>query len=510
MAFRRVSGTIPAVFRKILVANRGEIAVRIIRTLREMGIGSVAVYSDADRTALHVRHADEAVNIGPAPSRDSYLDIDRVLDACRRTAAEAVHPGYGFLSENGDFAEACASAKITFIGPGPAAMRAMGNKTTARQTVQRAGVAVVPGSCAGSDAELARAAHEIGWPVLLKAAAGGGGKGMRLVQTAEGFADALQRARSEAKNAFGDDTLYLERALTRPRHVEVQVLCDSQGTRLHLFERDCSIQRRHQKVIEESPSPAVDAELVAKMGEVALRVARAVDYVSAGTVEFLLDTDGSFYFLEMNTRLQVEHPVTELRLGVDLVREQVRVAAGQPLGLRQEQLEPRGHAIECRICAEDPTLDFLPSPGTIHSLQTPGGPGVRDDSGAYAGATITSHYDPLVSKLCVCAPDRPQAVARMSRALAEYVLSGIQTNLGFHQRVMRQPDFVAGRYDTGFIEQHADELLRADDLRAMSDALAVGAAVAVAERHAPGRSQGRGSSSISAWRRSGRHPWGSV
>jgi acetyl-CoA carboxylase, biotin carboxylase subunit len=446
--------------RRVLVANRGEIAVRVIRTLRELGIESVAVFSDVDRRAAHVMMADRAVGIGPAPAAESYLVIDRLIEACRESGADAVHPGYGFLSENPAFAAACAAAGITFIGPPPAAMRLMGSKTAARAAVQAAGTPVVPGDSgpdgAGfpdADAALG-AARAIGFPVLIKASAGGGGKGMRLVADEAAFPAAFEGARREAQSAFGDGAVYLERAVIRPRHVEIQVFCDARGGAVHLGERDCSIQRRHQKVIEETPSPAVSAALRAGMGEAALRAARACDYVGAGTVEFLLAQDGAFYFLEMNTRLQVEHPVTEMVYGVDLVAWQIAVACGEPLPMSQEQLDARrrGAALECRVYAEDPER-FLPSPGTITHLRVPGGPYVRDDSGVYEGWTVPVHYDPLLSKLVTWGDDRAQAISRMRRALDEYLVRGIRSNLPFHRRVMRHPAFIAGEYDTGFIDR---------------------------------------------------------
>ena len=469
-------------FDKVLVANRGEIAVRVIRTLREMGIASVAVYSDADRAALHTRLADEAYPIGPAPSAESYLRVERILDVCTKSGAQAIHPGYGFLSENPTLSRACKDGGVVFIGPDASAMIAMGNKTAAREKMIAAGVPVVPGAHAGSIDELAQAAQKLGYPVMLKAAAGGGGKGMRLVERPADLAGAFERARSEAKSAFGDETVYVEKAIVRPRHIEIQVLGDTHGNVVHLFERDCSIQRRHQKVVEEtpSPSPAATAELVERMGAVAVKAAKAVRYSSAGTVEFLMSQDGEFYFLEMNTRLQVEHPITELVTGMDLVREQVRIAAGEPLGYEQKDVTRHGHAIECRIYAEDPSTGFLPSPGTIEVLRTPAGPGVRDDSGVYEGAEISGFYDPLVSKLCVWAKDRPRAVERMRRALHEYVVTGIRTNLPFHIALMRHEAFERGDYDTGFIGRNEDVLLTAGDLDGAGREVAVGAAVAQA------------------------------
>jgi acetyl-CoA carboxylase biotin carboxylase subunit len=447
-----------ASIRRVLVANRGEIAVRVMRTLRELGIESVAVFSEADRCAAHVMMADRAIAIGPAPAAESYLVGAKILDACRASGADALHPGYGFLSENAGFAEACGQAGITFIGPPASAMRLMGSKTAARATVDKAGTPVVPGRSGPDgggfpDPQVALdAAVEVGFPILIKASAGGGGKGMRLVEDPSGFATSFDAAVREAQAAFGDGAVYIERAVPRPRHVEIQVFADSHGNTVHLGERDCSIQRRHQKVIEESPSPAVTPALRAEMGAAAVRAARACDYVGAGTVEFLLGPDGSFYFLEMNTRLQVEHPVTEMIYGVDLVAWQIAVARGERLPLDQAELDARrrGAAIECRIYAEDPER-FLPSAGTIHHLRVPGGPYVRDDSGVYEGWTVPVHYDPLLSKLITWGDDRAQALARMRRALDEYSVRGIRSNLPFHRRVMRQPSFLAGDYDTGFI-----------------------------------------------------------
>lgn len=496
-------------FRKVLVANRGEIAVRVIRTLHEMGIRAVAIYSEADRAALHVRMADEAYCVGPAVARESYLNIDRVIDAAKESGAEAIHPGYGFLSENPNFADACARSNIVFVGPPASAMRAMGSKTAAREKMAAAGVPIVPGAQAGTVDELAAAAEKVGYPVMLKAASGGGGKGMRLVERPEDLRGAFERAQSEALKAFGDSTVYLERAIIRPRHVEIQVLGDQQGNVVHVFERDCSIQRRHQKVVEETPSPAAPPELVARMGAVAVKGAQAVGYFSAGTFEFLLGEDGSFYFLEMNTRLQVEHPVTELITGTDLVREMLRVANGESLGFSQEDLVRRGHAIQCRVYAEDPSNNFLPSPGTIESLRVPGGPGVRDDSGAYAGCEISSYYDPLVSKLCTWAPDRARAVAKMRRALNEYVVTGIKTNLAFHQRLFQHPEFVAGKYDTGFIDRYKADLLGYAEIPEQdADAWAVAVSLAASRIEGQGasniedQSQGNG---LSPWVSAHRH-----
>ena len=449
----------PKAFKKVLVANRGEIAVRVMRTLREMGIASAAIYSDADRAALHVRVADEAYPVGPAAASESYLRIEKVVDTAKRAGCDAIHPGYGFLSENADFVDACERAGITFIGPPSSAMRQMGSKTAARKRMEDAGVPIVPGAMCNTTDEAIAASDKIGYPVMLKASAGGGGKGMRLVHAASEMANAWERARSEAKKFFGDDTVYIEKAIIAPRHVEIQVIGDRDGNLVHVFERDCSIQRRNQKVVEETPSPAASRELVAKMGAIAVQGAKAVGYFSAGTFEFLLAPDGNFYFLEMNTRLQVEHPVTELVTGLDLVREMVLIAQGEKLGFAQTDLESRGAAIECRVYAEDPSSGFLPSPGRIESLVTPAGPGVRDDGGAYPGCVISSFYDPLISKLSVWAPTRERAVARMRRALSEYIVTGIRTNLAFHEKLFAHPEFAAGRYDTGFIERYQDELL---------------------------------------------------
>ncbi len=454
----------PGPIRKILIANRGEIACRVIRTCREMGIATVAVFSEADREGVFVRMADEAVPIGPAPARDSYLRGDKILEAVRLTGADAVHPGYGFLSENAEFAEACAAAGVTFIGPPPSAIRAMGGKTAARQHMQAAGVPIVPGDN-GPDGkgfatleEARAAAAQIGYPVMLKAASGGGGRGMRLVDSEEKLGAALEGARRESKAAFGDDTIYLEKAIVRAKHIEIQVFGDSHGGAVHLFERDCSVQRRNQKVIEEAPSPAISEDTRQRMGEVAVRAALSVGYVGAGTIEMLYDqASGGFYFLEMNTRLQVEHPVTELITGLDLVRWQIEVAQGGRLPLAQHEIVRRGAAIECRIYAED-AVKFLPSPGTITTLRTPAGPGVRDDSGVAEGSVISVYYDPMISKLCVWAADRPAAIARMARALGEYEVAGIRTNLAFHGLVMQHPVFARGDYDTGFIERHKPDL----------------------------------------------------
>jgi acetyl-CoA carboxylase biotin carboxylase subunit len=441
--------------KKILVANRGEIAVRILRACREMEIATVAVYSEADRSALHVRMADEAYLVGPAPSRESYLRIDRILEVAARSGATAIHPGYGFLSENAAFAKACESANLTFIGPRSETIALMGEKTSARRLAVEAGVPVVPGTLhpIADPEDVRREAERIGFPLMLKAAAGGGGKGLRLVSRPADLAAALARARSEAKSAFGDDSVYLEKAILKPRHIEIQVLADTHGNTVHLFERECSIQRRHQKVIEESPSPFVTPELRERMGSLAVALAKKAGYVNAGTLEFLVDAEREPYFLEMNTRLQVEHPVTEAVTGQDLVKLQIRIARGEALPFRQADLQQRGHAIECRVYAEDPERGFLPSPGRIEVLRTPAGPGVRDDSGVYEGYEVPIHYDPLISKLVAVGVDRDDALRRMRRAVAEYKVLGIRTTLPFFGRVLRDPSFVSGNFDTSFVEK---------------------------------------------------------
>ena len=445
--------------RKILIANRGEIAVRIIRACRELGVSPIAVYSECDRSALHVRYADEAYAIGPSAPRESYLRIDALIDAAKKSGADGVHPGYGFLAENEDFAAAVRDAGLTFIGPTPEAIRTMGSKTAARTAATRAGVPVVPGTEDPlapdvSDADIAKAAAAIGYPLLVKAVAGGGGKGMRTVAEAADLAGAVRAARSEAGTAFGDAAVYLERRLTRPRHIEVQLLGDTHGTVLPFVERECSIQRRHQKVVEETPSLAVSPALRAAMTTAAAAVATSVGYTNAGTIEFLLDQDGRFYFLEMNTRLQVEHPITEMVTGVDLVRWQIRIARGERLDLDpQRLLRANGHAIECRIYAEDPDNHFLPSPGRIQQLRVPAGPGIRDDSGATAGLDVPIFYDPMISKLVAWAEDRPLAVARMQRALGEYLVTGIKTTVPFFVWLLAQSDFQSGRFHTTYLDE---------------------------------------------------------
>ena len=443
-------------FTKILIANRGEISVRIIRACRDLGISPIAVYSEADSHAVHVGLCDEAACIGPAASVESYLNIANIIDAAKTTGAEAIHPGYGFLAENADFAQAVAEAGLTFIGPSPAAMRTMGSKTSARRAAIEAGVPIVPGTVEPlrSLAEAERTALEFGYPVMLKASAGGGGKGMRLVGSSEELRSAFDNAKSEAAAAFGDDSLYVEKAVERPRHIEIQVFADTHGNVVHLGERECSIQRRHQKVIEECPSPINEAGLRDRMGAAAVKLARAVNYVGAGTVEFLVaDATREFYFLEMNTRLQVEHPVTELVTGIDLVREQIAVASGARLSFSQEEVRWSGHAIECRVYAEDPDNSFFPSPGTISYLRVPSGPGIRDDSGVEVNSEVSIYYDPLISKLAAWGRTRNEAIDRLRRALDEYEVGGIKTTLPFFRAVVRDEEFRAGLLDTGFISR---------------------------------------------------------
>ncbi len=495
-------------FRKILIANRGEIAVRVIRTCREMGIRTVAVYSDPDRGATHVRLADEAYPIGPAPAVDSYLNMDRVLAEAARAGADAVHPGYGFLSENADFADACAHAGIKFIGPSASAIRSMGIKTRARELMAEAGVAVIPGTAFAVHAgpQAAACAQEIGYPVMLKAAAGGGGKGMRLVEDAGSLDAALRRAQSEAQQAFGDDAVYMEKAIVRPRHIEVQLLADEHGAVVHLGERECSLQRRHQKIVEETPSPLVEAHPHVReaLCAAAVAAARAVGYANAGTVEFLMDADCRFYFLEMNTRLQVEHPVTELVTGIDLVKEQILVASGERLRYGPGDIRPRGHAMECRIYAEDPDANFLPSPGRIESLTWSSAPGIRVDSGAEQGWTVPLEYDPLIAKLCAWAPTRQEVIAKLRQALRESAIGGITTTLGFFRQLVEDRRFQDGDIDTGFLASgfHAAARARA----APSTGAQLAAMIAAA--HAAGSAQNTRASASdrppSRWKAHGR------
>jgi acetyl-CoA carboxylase biotin carboxylase subunit len=443
-------------FRKILIANRGEIALRVIRACRELGIRTVAVYSEADRESLHVRFADEDVCIGPPPPRDSYLNIPRIIAAAEVTGAEAIHPGYGFLAENAEFAEICERSDIVFIGPNAEQIRQMGDKAVARRTMAGVGVPTVPGSeGAIADAEAALTlANDIGFPVIIKAAAGGGGKGMRVANDAESFAAQFQMAQNEARSAFGDPSVYLEKFLVRPRHIEIQIIGDQHGRVVHLGERECSLQRRHQKLIEEAPSPALTPELREQMGEAAVKGCKAIGYYSAGTIEFLLDQDGSYYFMEMNTRIQVEHPVTEQVTGIDLVKEQIKVAAGHPLSIPADGWGTfRGHAIECRVNAEDPARNFAPSPGTVTIFHPPGGPGVRMDTHAYAGYRVPPNYDSLLAKLIVHGANRAETIERTKFALETFVIEGVQTTIPFLIELLNTPEFVAGDIDTKFVER---------------------------------------------------------
>ncbi|MCB8938883.1 MAG: acetyl-CoA carboxylase biotin carboxylase subunit [Ardenticatenaceae bacterium] len=444
---------LPKRFNKLLIANRGEIAMRILRACHELGISTVAVFSDADRNALHVRYATEAYHIGPSAARDSYLRMDKLIEIAKLSGAEAIHPGYGFLSERAEFAQMCVDNGIVFVGPPPEAIKIMGDKQTARETAVAAGVPIVPGASAGTDEELIEAAKKVGFPLLVKASAGGGGKGMRPVHKSVDLPDALAAARREAKAAFGDDTVYLERLIENGRHIEIQVLADMHGNVIHLGERECSLQRRHQKVIEESPSFVVDEELRQRMGEIAVAAAQAVNYVSAGTIEFLLDRDKNFYFLEMNTRVQVEHPITELVTGVDIVQEQLRIARGRRLRFKQEDIKMKGWAIECRINAEDPYNNYLPSTGTITVSRLPTGPGVRVDTGVFPGYEITPYYDSMISKLICYGETRGEAILRMRRALEEYRIMGVKTNIPFHQHMMDSHRFLTGQFDTHFVEE---------------------------------------------------------
>lgn len=439
-------------FSKVLIANRGEIALRIILACKELGIRTVAVFSEADRNSLHVRFADEDICIGPPESSGSYLNIPNIISAAEVTGADAIHPGYGFLSENANFAEICETCNIKFIGPSPVAIRLMGDKAMARKIARENGVPVIPGSdgVLDSEEEALQVADQLGYPVIFKAIAGGGGKGMRVVSNSAELATAFRMAQREATNAFGVAGLYLEKYLERPRHIEFQILADEHGNKIHLGERECSIQRRHQKIIEEAPSSRLDADLRSRMSEAALKVAHAVDYMNAGTVEFLIDTYGKFYFLEMNTRIQVEHPVTEMTTGLDLVFLQIRIAAGRELPIRQEEVEIRGHSIECRINAEDP-VTFLPSPGKITAFHTPSGPGVRVDTGAYSECTISPYYDSMIAKVIVHAPHRKAAISRMRRALDMMIVEGIKTNIPLHNMVLEDPDFLRGDVDTNFM-----------------------------------------------------------
>lgn len=494
-------------FKKILIANRGEIAIRVIRACRELGISPVAVYSDADRSALHVRRADEAYYLGPSPAPQSYLDPQKILKAAKKAKVDAIHPGYGFLSENADFAEAVKKAGIAFIGPQPDVIRKMGSKVGCRQLAKQAKVPLVPGveKAIPSVEEAKEIAKRIGYPVLLKASAGGGGKGMRTVQSESELAAAFTRAKAEALQAFKDDAVYLEKLIEQPHHIEVQVFGDHHGNVVHFFERECSIQRRHQKVIEEAPSPFITAATRKKICETALRLAKLVNYQGAGTLEFLADKHQNFYFLEMNTRIQVEHPVTEMITGADLVKLQIEVAQGKPLPFTQKDITATGHAMECRIYAEDPFHNFMPSPGLVVDQQYPHGPGVRLDNGIYAGYTIPLDYDPVLSKLITHGADRSEALSRMRRALSEYRVSGVKTNLYFHRRVMDHPEFIKGGYSTQFIEKHLEDLLKPN----ASEALLALAGAAVAKAMEDKKSHvltdaHREATDLSAWRRTGK------
>jgi acetyl-CoA carboxylase biotin carboxylase subunit len=487
---------------KVLIANRGEIAVRVIRACRELGYPTVAVYSEPDRAALHVLLADQAMPVGPAPSRESYLRIDRIIDAAKKTGADAIHPGYGFLAENAGFARACRDAGITFIGPSPESIEAMGSKTESRQRMKAAGVPVVPGltEAVASVDEIAEFAGKAGYPIMIKASAGGGGKGMRLVDKEADLRGAYERVTSEAQSFFGDGSVYAEKFVASPRHIEVQILGDQQGNIVHVGERECTLQRRHQKVVEECPSPVVDEELRARLGAMAVKAAAAVNYYSAGTIECLMGPDKQFYFLEMNTRLQVEHPVTEMVWGVDLVKEQLRVARGEPLSIKQQDLKPSGHAIECRIYAEDPSRKFAPSPGVIRYLNLPQGPGVRNENGVYTGYTVPVFYDPMLSKLVAHAATRPEAIERMRRALVEYRVDGIETTIPFFRFIMEHPDFRAANFDTGFIDRVLPEL-SLEDKNGDVDAAIAAAAIMAFEESQQIRLPDEGES---AWKRAGR------
>lgn len=447
-------------FTKVLVANRGEIAVRIIRACRELGISTVAVYSEADREALHVQLADEAYCIGPTASKDSYLNMPRIMSIALLTKADAIHPGYGFLAENASFAQLCQDCRVTFIGPDPDAISKMGDKSEAKATMSLANVPLVPGTDGLIDDidEALAVASKIGYPVIVKATAGGGGRGMRLAYDEEELGKAIHQAQKEAESAFGNAGVYLEKYVEEPRHVEIQIMADKHGNAVYLGERDCSIQRRHQKLVEEAPSPALDGELREKMGQAAVAAAKAVQYHGAGTVEFLLDKHGQFYFMEMNTRIQVEHPVTEMITGIDLIKEQISVAAGNPLSFTQEDVKINGWAIECRINAENPSKNFMPSPGKVTNYLPPGGYGVRVDSAVYPGYEISPFYDSMVAKLIVWGTDRNEAIARMRRALDEFVIEGVHTTVPFHEKLLEHPDFVAGRFATNFLEKNKLEL----------------------------------------------------
>lgn len=494
-------------FKKILIANRGEIACRVIRACRDMNIKTVAVFSEADSNALHVQMADEAYLVGAPPSAESYLRTDKILEAVEKSGAEAIHPGYGFLSENADFVRAATAKGINFIGPSPEAMEAMGGKISARKIAIEADVPVVPGTNKPIEdfEEAKKVAAEVGYPVMLKASAGGGGKGMRLVESENDLKSALETARGEALASFNNDEVFIEKAVVRPRHIEIQVFGDNHGNHVYLGERECSIQRRHQKVVEECPSPINDAKLRRKMGEAAVKVAKAVDYVGAGTVEFLVsDVTRDFYFLEMNTRLQVEHPVTELVTGIDLVREQIRVAWGEPLSFTQEDVVLRGHAIECRVYAEDPDNNFLPSPGKITRLRVPQGNGVRDDGGIYEGAEISIYYDPMISKFAVYGRNREEALDRLRRALREYEVGGIKTTLPFFRAIVEDEVFLSGNLDTGFIPAFNERHKRDDPDELERDTVLIAAALAFKSKEKKSVSTATNGSVKSRWATAGR------
>ncbi|MBI2985872.1 MAG: acetyl-CoA carboxylase biotin carboxylase subunit [Deltaproteobacteria bacterium] len=494
-------------FKRILIANRGEIAVRIIRVCQDLDIESVAVYSEADRDALHVKYADYAYPIGPPPSVQSYLAIDRIIDVAKKTRAEAIHPGYGFLAENGEFARRCQESGIVFIGPSPEVIEQMGDKVRARAIMKAVGIPVVPGSdgVLNSEEEVTRVAATIGYPFMLKAVAGGGGKGLRLVRSPREIPSAYRAVRSEAASSFGDSRLYIERYVERPRHVEVQILADQYGKVVHLYDRECSIQRRHQKIIEECPGPALDYKLRRQIGRIAIQGARAVRYVGVGTLEFLLDRAKNFYFLEMNTRLQVEHAVTERVVGIDLVKAQIEVAAGAYLPWRQRHISPTGHAIECRIYAEDPENDFMPCPGKIEGLRLPEGVGVRNDCGVYEGAEVPIYYDPMIAKLIIWGENRVEAILRMRRALREYQVRGIKTNIPFHQWILRHPRFMTGDFNTAFIDDEY-RFLRKGELYPHKDIALASAAIAALQREQERalRLLEKGAAEKSNWREAGR------
>jgi acetyl-CoA carboxylase biotin carboxylase subunit len=496
-------------FRKVLIANRGEIAVRIIRACHELGVSTVAVYSEADRGALHVQVADEAVFIGPSPALESYLNMSKIVEVARQTGAEAIHPGYGFLAENPDFVRLCEEEGLVFIGPNSQAMALVGDKIRARQVVEEVGVPIIPGMKKSLDTleDYRAAAREIGYPVMIKASAGGGGKGMRIVYREDDLLPALEAGQREAKAAFGDESVYLEKYLEEPRHVEFQVLADQEGNVVHLFERECSIQRRHQKIIEETPSLALDNELRFKMGEAAKKVMEIVGYTNAGTVEFLLDKDKNFYFLEVNARLQVEHPVTELTTGIDLVHQQLRIAAGEKLGFSQEEVSQRGHALECRIYAEDPANNFLPSSGRISYLREPVGPGIRLDGGVYAGFEVPIYYDPILAKLITWGETRAQACARMKQALEDYIIMGIKTTIPFLREVVQHPVFLEGKISTHFIPRYFSEWQPRPPSKESQKLALIGAALREMKegRRASGQVIPAAEDSLSPWRILG--PW---